>query len=186
MERSQKVACFTETPLQFLRLMCEDIEHRANDFAPYGVAFTRTFARAEGLNPVWYIDRHYTPGVYREWLINPIWNMINSAAALDLPPDALAELPIFKLTPFIQTMGRSKEGQRQEFWWEREWRKVGDLTFLPSKAVVVLAPDVEHAELRDLVKDIPGYRNMRLVDVSWGPDQIEQVLDGLDNEPFPP
>ena len=64
--------------------------------------------------------------------------MINIATASGLPPETLAELPIFKLTPFIETMGRPKGGTRKEFWWERAWRKVGDLGFSPSKAVVVL------------------------------------------------
>ena len=30
-------------------------------FAPYGVAFTRTYARSRGVNPVWYIDRTTHP-----------------------------------------------------------------------------------------------------------------------------
>jgi len=186
LERSQKAACFTETPLQFVRQMCGDIENRIKNFAPYGVAFTRTYARAKGVNPVWYVDRHHLPDDFRSWLIAPVWEMINSAAASGLPPEELAELSIFKLTPFIETMGRPKGGNRKEFWWEREWRKVGDLGFLPSKAVVVLAPAAEHEDLRGAVQDIPGYRNVRLVDASWAQGQIEETIDGLDNEPFPP
>jgi hypothetical protein len=185
-EWSQRTACFTETPLRFVRLMCGDIENRDMNFAPYGIAFTRTYARAMGVNPVWYVDRHYMPGEFRPWLITPVWEMINSAAAAGLPPEELAELPIFKLTPFIETMGRPQGGNRKEFWWEREWRKVGNLHFLPSKAAIVLAPAAEHEALRNVVQHIPGYSNLRLVDVSWAPEQIEQSLDGLDNEPFPP
>ncbi len=43
---------------------------------------------------------------------------------------------IFRLTPFIETMGRlgEQEGRRpKEFWWEREWRHAGtDLSFYPD------------------------------------------------------
>ena len=186
LEASQRAACFTETPLRFVRLMCEDIENRTMNFAPYGVAFTRTFARSKGVNPVWYVDRHYRSDDPQPWRIVPVWDMINSAVATNLPPEKLAELPIFKLTPFIETMGRPKGGTRKEFWWEREWRKVGDLGFLPSKAVVVLAPADEHDALRAAVQHIPGYKSVRLVDVNWTADQIKVAIGGLDNEPFPP
>jgi hypothetical protein len=190
LEGSQRVVCFTETPLRFVHLMCADIEHRNFNFAPYGIAFTRTYARTMGVNPVWYIDTTQPRGDYRRWLINPVWQMINDAATLAgqgaVSADELAALPIFDLTPFIETMGRmGQKASRKEFWWEREWRKVGNFTFSPSKAVVVLAPEENHETLRKAVQHIPGYNGMRPVDVTWKPDRIEQALDGLDNEPFP-
>src|SRR5579862_7757618 len=53
---SQRVVCFTETPLEHAWIMCQEIENRAFQFGPYGIAFTKTWARREGVNPVWYID----------------------------------------------------------------------------------------------------------------------------------
>ncbi|GAA2617632.1 hypothetical protein [Paractinoplanes durhamensis] len=138
-----------------------DIKSRTIDFAPHGIAFTRTFARSKGLKPVKHAGRHYLPEDPRLWPIVPAPDMINSAFYTGMSPEDLAELPIFKLTPFIETMRRPKGGARKEFWWKREWRKFGDLGFLPSMAVV-LAPAGEHDASRAAVQHMPGYSDVRM------------------------
>jgi hypothetical protein len=140
---------------------------------------------------VWYVHVHHRWNRAGEWLIRPVWDMIGDAVRRlnggEITADQAADLPIFKLTPFIETMGRiRREGRRREFWWEREWRHVGDFQF--SRVIgqaVVLAPASDHAALRAAIQSSwPG--NMRLVDVTWSDDQIDGVLVGLDNGPFPP
>ncbi|WP_197078130.1 hypothetical protein, partial [Gordonia sihwensis] len=49
---SQKVVCFTETPLEHTWTMLADLqEKRATRFEPFGLAFTKSYARRRGCNP---------------------------------------------------------------------------------------------------------------------------------------
>lgn len=75
---TQRSVCFTETPLEHAWMMCADIEGRGIKFSGYGVAFTKTFARRRGANPVWYLD--ITPSGH-DWLTNPINRMVKEAEA---------------------------------------------------------------------------------------------------------
>jgi len=71
-------------------------------------------------------------------------------------PEELAGAPILRLTPFVEQMG-TPTGIRKEFWWEREWRHVGDLHFAPADLVVVFAPQAEHDWLRERLAQSPHY-----------------------------
>ncbi|GAA4934663.1 hypothetical protein GCM10023224_14070 [Streptomonospora halophila] len=51
-ERTQQVACFTETPLEYVWMMCQDISTRGVQLRGYGLAFTKAYARKKGVNPV--------------------------------------------------------------------------------------------------------------------------------------
>ena len=62
-KQSQRVVCFSETPLQHVYSLFQEIRGRAVKLSTYGVAFTRDTARSKGVNPVWYVDM--TPG--RTW-----------------------------------------------------------------------------------------------------------------------
>ena len=53
---SQRVVCFTKTPLEHLYAMFADIRGRSVKLRGYGVALTKIVARGMGINPVWYID----------------------------------------------------------------------------------------------------------------------------------
>jgi hypothetical protein len=187
---TQNTVCFTETPLEHAWTMCADIEGRSIRFNGYGLAFTKTFARLQGVNPVWYLD--ITPG--HRWLTNPIERLVGEAVkaatptdATDPHPAALEMAPILELTPFIDQMG-NPSGTRKEFWWEREWRHVGHLQFTVTDLVVVFAPEHEHALLRDALTGHPGYAATmpRFADAQWGLERMIATLAGVsDPGPFP-
>ncbi len=59
-KQSQRVVCFSETPLEHIYSLVADIEGRQIQLEPYGVAFTKLTARRLGINPIWYVDM--TPG----------------------------------------------------------------------------------------------------------------------------
>jgi len=188
---TQRTVCFTETPLEHAWMMCSDIDNREVQFNGYGVAFTKTFARRRGANPVWYLD--ITPG--RDWLTNPINQMVREAEEAASPggstPDTagLSEAPILRLTPFIEQMGRpGAAGRRKEFWWEREWRHVGELHFTPNDIVVVFAPETAHAALQNALAADANYidRMPKIIDANWGLERMIGVLAGVtDLGPFP-
>lgn len=129
-ERTQMTVCFTETPLEHVWMMSEEIGGRSVQMKPYGVVFTKSWARRKGVNPVMYVD--ITPG--HDWLTTPINQMLEAAAAGktgvkvndEWVSVGLAQSPVARLAPFIEPMGTNQV--RREWWWEREWRKVGHLS----------------------------------------------------------
>lgn len=191
---TQRTVCFTETPLEHAWMMCQDIDGRTIEFNGYGIAFTRTFARRRGVNPVWYLDMTKPPTGYRDFLTNAVNQMVKEAETSAIPSGAtesdlarLAEAPVLRLTPFIEQMGRSGE-VRKEFWWEREWRHVGDLRFEAIDIVAVFAPSADHDNIRRELSAEPDYlaRTPPLIDASWG---LERMIGGIvgvpDADPFP-
>lgn len=192
-EETQRTVSFTETPLEHTWMMCRDIESRSIRFSGHGIAFTKSFARKKGVNPVWYLD--ITPG--HDWLTPPINSLVEDVRTeLARAESDAAELAqssaILKLTPFIEQMGPMNSGGRKEFWWEREWRHVGDLGFHPFDIVVVFAPEGEHDELEDELKESEtGYSGRMMptfVDVKWGLERMISAMARVrdaDLGPFP-
>ncbi len=196
----QRTVCFTETPLEHAWMMCSNIEGRSVQFNGYGIAVTKTFARRRGVNPVWYLD--ITPRGGRDWLTVPIDQLLDRAVEdASLPPatapdmEALASAPILRLTPFLEQMGNPTGTRRKEFWWEREWRHVGDLSFSTDDIVVVFAPEDEHDDVQERLRRRPRgatappaiASNMpAFVDARWG---LERMIGALaevsDLGPFP-
>ncbi len=185
---TQRVVCFTETPLEHTWMMVENIPGRSVCFSCYGLVFTKTTARRMGCNPVWYLD--ITPG--HQWLTGPVQQLRAQAieAARHSKTDGIEQVrlkqqPIFKLTPFLEQMGKPKV-VRKEFWWEREWRHVDDFCFDSSHVVTILAPEEAHDTL-DAELDALG-RRVPVVDPRWGQERMIAALSGIDRQqigPFP-
>ena len=73
-------------------------------------------------------------------------------------------------------------GIGKEWWWEREWRHVGDLA-LPSTGMIWLCPEADIAE----VNARAGYELASWVDPIWGLEEIIPRLAGFslkDVSPF--
>jgi hypothetical protein len=170
---SQKVVCFTETPLEHVCLLLGQIEGRACVFEPYGLAMTKRVGRRMGVNPVWYLD--ITPG--HDWLTVPANDLIDRA----IRSGNFLDHPVAKLAPFIEQMGSgtsaSGDPYRKEFWWEREWRHVGHFD-IPS-SLVVLCPEEEISEFKSFVDDLPGDLHASFVDPNWSLEQMIARLAGF-------
>ncbi|ASW89730.1 abortive infection system antitoxin AbiGi family protein [Mycobacterium marseillense] len=182
--QTQKVVCFTETPLEHSWTMTRQLdERRASNFAPYGLAFTKPYARRNGCNPVWYINQ--TRGT--DWPTPAL----NAAVAAETRPYSDRN-SIFRITPFIEQMGDWSQGSvaRKEFWWEREWRHVGHFYFTPDHTVAVLASEAQHADLKAMLSgDLRwGPRSVPILDPEWGLERMIAVMSGVAEEdlgPFP-
>lgn len=182
--QSQKVVCFTETPLEHSWTMTRELaERRASNFAPYGLAFTKTYARRNGCNPVWYINQ--TRGT--DWPTTAL----NAAVASETRPYSDRN-SMLRITPFIEQMGDWSQASvvRKEFWWEREWRHVGHFNFTPDHVVAVLASTARHAELGALLGADRGwrYRSVPILDPEWGLERMIAAMSGVAEEdlgPFP-
>jgi hypothetical protein len=57
--------------------------------------------------------------------------------------ERLTSTLILQLTPCLEQMGPTLYA-RKELWWEREWRRIGDLRFSTNDIVMVFAPEHEH------------------------------------------
>jgi hypothetical protein len=120
---------------------------------------------------------------------------MNTVASGDHPDiERLASAPILRLTPFIEQMG-NPSGRRKEFWWERAWRHVGDLSFGTDDIVVVFAPEDEHDDLQERLSRRPRFASRMpaiasnmpaFVDAQWGLERmIGALADVADLGPFP-
>jgi hypothetical protein len=198
---SQLVVCLTETPLEHVWMMCEDIADRGHPLAPYGLAFSKPWARAVGANPVWYIDTLRTGHRGADWLTTSLFNIakqtvrvggeryaepfnLTDGAAPSLADLRLEQSPIAEVAPFIETMGPvgpSGLTRRREFWWEREWRYRGNLDFAWSDVVAVFAPSARHSEVNSALErvrlsDTPP----AILDPTWG---LERMIAALADVP---
>lgn len=192
---SQRVVCFTETPLEHVWMMCSEIEGRSPSLAPYGLAVTKVWGRRSGANPVWYID--ITPG--HDWLTQPIDRMRDRALADSREADGvpLHRSSISRLLPFFEQMGPTSyvDGMpqsRKEWWWEREWRHVGDLVVHWGDIVALFVPEVDHDTFRTaaMTSLAPGstLQLPPLLDASWGLERMISSLRGFsayEAGPFP-
>jgi hypothetical protein len=170
---SQKCVCFTETPLEYIHLLCEEIEGRNVQFEPYGIALTKKLARRMGVNPVWYVD--ISPGQHN-WLTKPLNELIDTA----IEAGTYEGSPVSRIAPFIEQMGtgRNEAGSlkyRKEFWWEREWRHPG--RFLLPDHLILLCPENEHEEFEG--HSTAAQQSVRIVDPMWGLEQIIARLAGF-------
>lgn len=171
---TQKVVCFTETPLEHVHLLAGQIEWRRFELGPYGIAITKRDARTWDVNPVWYLD--ITPA--RNWLTKPLERLINT----EIRNKTFATSDIAKLTPFIEQMGTcTTEGKQyfKEYWWEREWRHVGNFS-LPARFIVV-CPEEEYDEVTN--SPLP---KMRFIDPDWSLEQIIGRLADFESEHIDP
>ena len=161
---SQRCVCFTETPLEHTHLLLAEIDLRAIQLQPYGIALPKKMGRAMGINPVWYLDM--SPGPH-EWLTRPFNSIIDS----EIAAGTFAGSDIEKLAPFVEQMGTNRAiAFRKEFWWEREWRIRGHFV-LPHR-VIVLCPEEEMAAFGRLVAESDGRLEASFVDPRWGLEQI--------------
>jgi hypothetical protein len=174
---SQRTVCFTETPLEFTYLLVERIENRDISFAPYGLAITKRIGRRTGVNPIWYVD--ITPRKGRPyWLTTPL----DKLADKFLESNGAEYRELTRIFPFIDHMGtgeRATGGRyRKEFWWEREWRYIGDYP-LPN-TIICLCPEVHIEHFANLMKKlrIGG----RCIDPRWSLEKIVAHLAGFSKD----
>jgi hypothetical protein len=97
---------------------------------------------------------------------------------------SFADYSLARLFPFFEGMGSWPGGTRKEFWWEREWRHVGDFS-LPASGVIWLCPEDEI----DAVRTASGRPLTPWIDPRWGLETIIAHLAGFepaDISPFAP
>jgi Putative abortive phage resistance protein AbiGi, antitoxin len=174
-KQSQRVVCFSETPLEHINLMCGSIQGRSIAMEPYGIALTKLKARKLGINPVWYVDM--TGGAdSHDWTLARTLDWIRDQAVEAARADDrnFHEYTVAKLFPFIEQMGTWRDRSPKEFWWEREWRHAGNLE-LPDIGVIWLCPEREIDDVAERV----GRKLVPWLDPRWGLEEIIAHLAGF-------
>lgn len=67
-------------------------------------------------------------------------------------------------------------GYRKEFWWEREWRRLGNLALPPR--YIVLCPEADQPRFKSVLSN-GGSPAMPFVDPRWSLEQIVAKLAGF-------
>lgn len=114
--RTQRVVCFTETPLEHVWMLIEKIDGRRIRYAPYGLVFSKETARRSHCNPIWYLDISSRGG--RDWLTQPISALIDqaleaSSAAGEIDARSLARQRVFEITPLLEQMGPTRAARKE-------------------------------------------------------------------------
>ncbi len=163
---TMKVVCFSETPLEHAYSLFANIERRREKLSSYGVAFTKQEARSRGANPIWYVDM--TPG--HSWALSRALDLLRDQANSD--PGGFQDNPAASVLPFIEQMGTWRSTMSKEFWWEREWRHLGDFDFGFDSLSLVLCPE------RD-IEEFSAMTRFPVIDPSWSLERIISRLAAL-------
>lgn len=153
---SQRVACFSETPLHHLTRI-------ANRRSRFGIVFRKSFIVSRGGNPILY--------AYRDQPVCDAIRQLMAAGRGD--PTA----PIWAITPFVDAVGGS-----YNFEWEREWRHAGDLHFTPDDVAFLIIPEESHEAARTFFASAeaeelgPNYP-CPFIDAEWNQHQIAAALE---------
>ncbi|WP_369059061.1 hypothetical protein ABOZ73_15710 [Caulobacter sp. 73W] len=164
---NHNMVCLSEVPFgQLGRLAAR----RRSNFA---VAFRKSFLIEQGGNPILY---GYAAG--------PLAAPINR---LMVQGQGDPTHPIWQIVPFIDAPGA---GGSYFFEWEREWRKVGHLSFRPEDVAFLVIPEDSHDAARAFFLDAeedqvgPNYR-CPFIDAQWSRERVTQVLAQSASVPLP-
>jgi hypothetical protein len=162
-EGTQRAVCFSEVPPHELGRLATRRKSK------FGIAFTKSFIRAQGGGPIWYVGKNSPMATAVDSLI--------SRGQLD-PND-----PIWQLTPLIDKPG-NYGGAMYDFEWEREWRHVGDLTFSESDVAFLVIPEELHATAWGFFASAlnensgPAYL-CPYIDPYWDQVRVQQALSSV-------
>lgn len=149
---SQRVVCFSETPISQIDGLVDPGIERQYEFQPYGVIFTRDYLLTRGVSPVGYLNQ-YPGDLSFEWPIRH-YNRLMDAAVLgdDGVPNAERwnNSPIAHVVPYLESIGEWNT-IKKDFSFEREWRHIGDLEFALQDVFGVVVREGDKTALwRDL------------------------------------
>ena len=151
--------------------MFANIATRTYRFKPYGVALTKMVARLVGINPVWYVDVTTGAPLRIRTALNTLVTRACSDGFFDEVKDMFPAIePMFTRTDSLGNVT-----SRNEWWWEREWRHVGDLDLASIWTKLLwLCPEAEIDDLEALVRAAGGDSGepVYCIDPNWSLERI--------------
>ncbi len=151
-----KVVCFTETPVDQIDVLLEDVIERDFKLEPYGLVFEKKYIREKGGNPVFYVTKDIARAIYR--------SLFQSLCDNKLPDNVTPE----QASKLLALVTVCEEGN--DWHWEREWRIVGNLEFNLSDIYCGLCREEEISYFES------SYPGVEFISPAWG---IARILDKL-------
>jgi len=152
-----KVVCFTETPIDQIDVLLENVIERDFKLEPYGLVFEKKYVREKGGNPVFYLTKDIARVLLK--------SLFPSLCKNDLPGNVTPE----QASRLLALVTVCEEGN--DWHWEREWRIVGNLEFNPADDIYCgLCPE------EDILYFESSYRGVKFISPTWG---INKILDKL-------
>ena len=155
------VACFSESPLEFVGDLVSPVQGRKVQLEPYGIAVKKEVAISAGGNPALYTNRPTAD------VLQNIWRLLVSQKNWE---------DLSGLMPFVSLMERG----RYDFHWEREWRVPGGLPITPDNVAFIVCSERDIPWLKDSVRyyQLEAWLKVPMIDASWGPERlIQEVSD---------
>ena len=135
-----KTVCFTETPLNQIKNLVQDIPNRNINLKPYGIVFWRDQLLEKGANSAIYLNAKGTD--LRNYLIQQFddqFENIKTLRKLKTVDDYYHEIiQYFSLINVIN--------DKYDFSWEREWRYHGNFRFNYRNMVAIVCKNPEKFE----------------------------------------
>ena len=157
-QKEFSVTCFTETPLDRLKVVVKTLVHNNRRFEPYGLIFlkeTQCIESGFGINPVIYVrDQNRN-------LTKSFWNQFNNWKE---KPDENINFPTFGCLVNHVSL-------ENDFQWQREWRMKGDYSFGYAQVVAVIAPQEEHAKIKKACI-FEAVNKLTFIDSEWDTEEI--------------
>ena len=148
-----RVVCFTGTPIHQIDLLLKKVYGRHSTFEPYGLVFKKEYIKKCGGNPVFPID-----GSLLLTLLQQLYD------------DAIKTGCLGRVNRLLALV--SKCNGTMDFYWEREWRIVGNLEFNLSDIYCGLCNEEDIAYFEN------KYAPAKFISPHWG---ISNILDKLMN-----
>jgi Putative abortive phage resistance protein AbiGi, antitoxin len=156
---SQKSSCLSEIPMDYLPRL-------ADRHGSYGVVFERKFIENLGGSRVWYLEKG-----------SPASDALFEIVKARHFPVIQEEDPLLDLTPYIDFLNENRS-----FEWEREWRVVGDLEFVPKDVQYLFMPGEKHSDARRFLDkrykdgEGPDLSHAPMIDPYWSDEEVQAVL----------
>jgi hypothetical protein len=128
-----KVCCFTETPLDQIHHLTQEIPGRSHKLEPFGFVFRKEYVLSRGAQPAIYVNSYGGANHHRKAFDK----------AFDIAKKSGYKGDTWKMLPHVNAFHGG-----YDFAWEREWRLTGDLDFELDDLVCVILPESGYAPLR--------------------------------------
>jgi hypothetical protein len=156
-QKSFKVACFTEVPLNQIRFLTRKIDGRSIKLSSYGFVFSKKFLIEKGAQPAIYIN-NYSGNTHLREAVDRIWERAKADDFTD---------SIWRLLPFVNIMHSG-----YDFTWEREWRTRGPLKFRLKDLVCAILPGQGDDDIRERL----AKSGIAAISPKWTYERIVQEL----------
>lgn len=149
------VVCLTETPVHELANVINKTQDTRHKYSKYGLGFSKKDIFQVGGNPCFYLTSD-----------NPS-NLTSSLSVLSNHLVNTNNPTIKKAFETITAFCNVYSPEERNFYWEREWRIVGNYNFRTQNCqkIFIFAPENDFSFFRDAVGR--DYENLHYIDLDW-------------------